>query len=160
MEPADGHSNRGLLCVKGKFAYKFINHPDRLTTPLIRRNGQFEAASWDEALDYVAENLKRIKEESGPDAIAGFSSSRTTNEDNYAFMKMMRSDRHKRRQLCPCLTRSTVAGLAITLGSGAMANSVAEVHEADVIFLIGSNPTEAHPVMGAQIRQARQQGPS
>lgn len=90
VEPADGHSNKGLLCVKGKFAYKFIGHPDRLTTPLIRKDGLLQDASWDEALDYVVERLKTIKEESGPNAIAGFSSSRTTNEDNYAFMKMMR----------------------------------------------------------------------
>ena len=90
VEPADGHSNKGLLCVKGKFAYKFIDHPDRLTTPLIRKDGELQPASWDEALDYVVDNLQKIKTESGPDAIAGFSSSRTTNEDNYAFMKMMR----------------------------------------------------------------------
>jgi formate dehydrogenase major subunit len=90
VEPADGHSNKGLLCVKGKFAYKFIGHPDRLTTPLVRKDGVLQPVSWDEALDVVADNLQRIKAESGPDAIAGFSSSRTTNEDNYAFMKMMR----------------------------------------------------------------------
>jgi formate dehydrogenase major subunit len=91
VEPADGHSNKGLLCVKGKFAYKFIDHPDRLTTPLIRKDGALTPASWDEALDYVVDSLQRIKVESGPDAIAGFSSSRTTNEDNYVFMKMMRA---------------------------------------------------------------------
>lgn len=91
VEPADGPANHGLLCVKGKFAYNFINHPDRLTTPLIRKNGVLTPASWDEALDYVAAGIKRIKDESGADAIAGFSSSRTTNEDNYAFMKMMRT---------------------------------------------------------------------
>ncbi len=91
VEPADGHANRELLCVKGKFAYKFIDHPDRLKTPLIRKNGTLEPAGWDETLDYIVANIKRIREESGPDAIAGFSSSRATNEDNYAFMKMMRA---------------------------------------------------------------------
>lgn len=91
VEPADGPANHGLLCVKGKFAFNFINHPDRLTTPLIRKEGVLTPASWDEALDYVADGIKRIRAESGPDAIAGFSSSRTTNEDNYAFMKLMRT---------------------------------------------------------------------
>lgn len=91
VEPADGPANSNLLCVKGKFAYRFINHPDRLKTPLVRKNGVLTSTSWDEALDYVAEGIKRIKAESGPDAIAGFASARATNEDNYVFMKMMRA---------------------------------------------------------------------
>lgn len=91
IEPADGEANRGLLCVKGKFAFNFIAHPDRLQTPMIRKNGELTEVSWDEALDFAAEGIRRIKKESGADAIAGFSSSRATNEDNYAFMKMMRT---------------------------------------------------------------------
>lgn len=91
VEPADGNANHGLLCVKGKFAYHFINHPDRLIMPLIRKNGLLEPASWDEALDYTATRIQAIKEESGPHAIAGFASARATNEDNYVFMKMMRA---------------------------------------------------------------------
>ncbi|HAN95494.1 MAG TPA: hypothetical protein DCQ17_07955 [Firmicutes bacterium] len=91
VEPAHGRANPGILCVKGKWAYHFINHPDRLKTPLIRKDGQLQPVSWDEALDYVVEGIKKIKEESGPDAIAGFSSARVTNEENYLFMKMMRA---------------------------------------------------------------------
>lgn len=91
VEPADGEANPGILCVKGKFAYRFIGHPDRLKTPLIRKDGVLEPATWDETLNYVADGIKRIKEESGPDAIAGFASARATNEDNYVFMKMMRA---------------------------------------------------------------------
>lgn len=83
--------NDGLLCVKGRFAYNFINHPDRLHSPLIKRNGVFEEASWDEALDYVAERLTAIKAEHGADAIGGFSCARATNEDNYVFQKFMRT---------------------------------------------------------------------
>mgnify|MGYP001037941176 CR=1 FL=1 len=90
VEPAVGEANPGILCIKGKFAYNFINHPERLKTPLIRRNGILEPASWEEALDFVAEGLQAIREESGPDAIAGFASARVTNEENYLFMKMMR----------------------------------------------------------------------
>ena len=91
VEPANGPANHGLLCVKGKYAFNFINHPERLTTPLIRKDGVLTPASWDEALDYVADGIKKIRKESGPDAIAGFSSSRATNEDNYALQKLMRT---------------------------------------------------------------------
>lgn len=91
VEPADGPANPGILCVKGKFAYRFINHPDRLKTPLIRKDGVLQPASWDEALDFVTDGIKRIKAENGPDAIGGWASARATNEDNYVFMKMMRA---------------------------------------------------------------------
>ncbi len=92
VDPADGPSNHGLLCVKGKFgSYKFIHAGDRLTTPLIKRDGEFVPASWDEALSLVAEKLGSIKNEHGADAIAGFSCSRSPNEDNYMFQKFMRS---------------------------------------------------------------------
>ncbi|MDD3921855.1 MAG: molybdopterin-dependent oxidoreductase, partial [Eubacteriales bacterium] len=156
VEPADGPTNRNLLCVKGKFAFNFINHPDRLTKPLIRKNGELVEAEWDEALDLIAQKIKAIKAESGADAIAGFSSARATNEDNYAFMKMMRAAIGTNNvdhcaRLCHA---STVAGLATTLGSGAMTNSIPETAHADVIFVTGSNTTETHPVIGAQIRQA------
>lgn len=91
-EPADGPSNNGMLCVKGKFgSYKFIHSSDRLKTPLIKKNGKFEEATWDEALNLVSSKFKDIKEKHGADAIAGFSCSRAPNEDNYMFQKMMRA---------------------------------------------------------------------
>ncbi len=83
--------NEGWLCVKGRFGYDFIKSPERLKTPLIKRDGKFEEASWNEALNYIAERLGDIKEKNGPDAIAGLSSARCTNEENYLFQKFMRA---------------------------------------------------------------------
>jgi predicted molibdopterin-dependent oxidoreductase YjgC len=83
--------NEGWLCVKGRFGFRFVNSADRLKTPLIKRNGKFEKATWQEALDYVADRLKEIKKQYGADAIAGLSSARCTNEENYLFQKFMRA---------------------------------------------------------------------
>ncbi len=83
--------NEGWLCVKGRFGYRFINSPERLTTPLIKKAGQFAPATWDEALDIVAKKLSGIKQKHGPDSIGGFSSARCTNEDNYIFQKFVRA---------------------------------------------------------------------
>lgn len=84
-------ANDGLLCVKGRFSWHFVQHPDRLKEPLIKENGRFREASWEEALDLVASRMKQIKQDHGPDAIAGFSSARCTNEDNYLFQKLLRA---------------------------------------------------------------------
>jgi predicted molibdopterin-dependent oxidoreductase YjgC len=86
-----GQPNEGSLCVKGRFGMDFVNHPDRLKTPLIRKDGELKEASWDEAFSYIAEKLAAIKKKHGPDSIAGFSSARTTNEENYLFQKFMRA---------------------------------------------------------------------
>lgn len=83
--------NEGWLCVKGRFGYKFVSSPDRLKHPLIKKDGEFREATWDEALDLIADRLKKIKREDGPDAIAGLSSARCTNEENYAFQKFIRA---------------------------------------------------------------------
>lgn len=161
-EGVDGPANRGMLCVKGRYAsYNFINHPDRLKYPLIKKNGKFERASWDEALSLITSKLTEIKDAYGPDAIGGFSCSRSTNEDNYLFQKMMRAAIGTNNvDNCARLCHApSVHGLAITLGSGAMTNPIRDILvNPDVIFLIGSNPTEAHPVIGIQIRQAVQNG--
>lgn len=90
INPCDGGVNKGALCAKGRFGYDFINHPDRLTTPMIRRNGRLEAVHWDEALDYCAEKLVEVLDRKGPDALGGLSSARCTNEENYLFQKFMR----------------------------------------------------------------------
>ena len=93
-KPANGPSNQGLLCVKGKFAYDFINHKDRLVHPMIRKGGKhspLERVTWEEALDFAAKKIKEVKDQYGPDAIAGFSSARTINEDNYLFQKFLRA---------------------------------------------------------------------
>ncbi|SEG08883.1 4Fe-4S dicluster domain-containing protein [Caloramator fervidus] len=91
VEPYFGEPNRGLLCVKGRFAYNFINHKDRLKTPLIKKNGKFEEATWEEAYDYIVGRLTEIKEKYGPDSIAGLTSARCTNEENYIMQKFMRA---------------------------------------------------------------------
>ena len=162
VEPLDGPANKNLLCVKGKFAsYKFVGSGDRLTEPLIKRNGIFEPASWEEALTLVSSKFNEIKAENGPDALAGFSCSRATNEDNYVFQKMVRAAFGTNNvENCARVCHSaSVHGLAQTLGSGAMTNPIADITEdVDMILLVGSNPEEAHPVIGAQIRQAIQRG--
>lgn len=159
-QPLYGPANKGLMCVKGKFGYDFINHEDRLTKPMIRKDGELQEVEWNEAISYIAEKMNAIKAESGADALAGLSSARCSNEDNYVFQKMMRAAVGTNNvdhcaRLCHA---STVAGLAISFGSGAMTNSIAEAADQDVVFVTGSNTTETHPVIGSLIRQAHLKG--
>ncbi|MDK2929886.1 MAG: formate dehydrogenase alpha subunit [Bacillota bacterium] len=161
VEPAkDGPANHGWLCVKGRFGYEFIHHPDRLTQPLVRRDGKLVPATWDEALDLVASRLGEVKRQHGPDAVAGLSSARCTNEENYVIQKFMRAAIGTNNidhcaRLCHA---STVAGLAAAFGSGAMTNSIDEILMADAIFVIGSNTTETHPVIALRVKEAVRQG--
>jgi formate dehydrogenase alpha subunit len=148
--------NDGSLCVKGSFGYDFVNHEERLTKPLIKEKGKFREASWEEALSLVAKRLGDIKAKHGADSIGGLSSAKCTNEENYVFQKFMRvcigtNNVDHCARLCHA---STVAGLAATFGSGAMTNSIAEVENADVIFAIGSNTTETHPIIGIRVLKA------
>jgi formate dehydrogenase alpha subunit len=148
--------NSGNLCVKGKFGLYFVNHPDRLTSPLIRKNGSLVEADWEEALSLVAERLGAIKKKHGPDAIGGLSSAKCTNEENYVFQKFMRAcigtnNVDHCARLCHS---STVAGLARAFGSGAMTNSMKELRFADCILVTGSNTTEAHPIIALEIKDA------
>lgn len=163
VEAADGPSNHGRLCVKGRFgSYKFISSPDRLTDPLIkdRSTGEFRMATWDEAMSLIAEKFTAIKNDYGPDALAGFACSRSANEDIYMLQKMVRTafGTNNIDNCARVCHAPTVAGLAITLGSGAMTNTIADItQKADVVMLVGSNPEEAHPVLGMQLRGAVQQ---
>lgn len=154
VEASTEHStSRGQLCVKGWNAFDFVNHPDRLTTPLIRKNGQLEAASWQEALDLIAARLKAIAAEYGPDALMFFSSAKTTNEENYAMMKLARAV-FKTNNVDHCARlchSSTVIGLVASLGSGAMTSSISCMEQADCFFVVGSNTTEQHPLIGTRI---------
>jgi len=148
--------NNGNLCVKGRFGMDFIASDKRLTEPLIKRNGKFEKATWEEAIKFVAERLGKIRSEFGADSIAGLSSAKCTNEDNYVFQKFIRAcigtnNVDHCARLCHA---STVAGLARAFGSGAMTNSIDELEKAGCIFVIGSNTTEAHPVIGLYIKEA------
>ena len=164
VEPANGPSNKNLLCVKGRFgSFNFVHSPERLKYPLIknRETGEFERATWDEALDLIASKFKEIKKQYGSDALAGFACSRSPNEDCYMLQKMVRCAFGTNNvDNCARVCHSaTVAGLAMTLGSGAMTNPIADItNDVDVIMLVGSNPEEAHPVIGMQIRQAVARG--
>ena len=148
--------SRGILCVKGRFGTDFVSHPGRLAHPMIRRDGELAQVSWDEALDFVAERLKQIKKKHGPDAIAVLSSAKCTNEENYVMQKFARAAIGTNNvdhcaRLCHA---STVAGLARAFGSGAMTNSIEDFDKADAIFVIGSNTTECHPIIGSAIKRA------
>ena len=163
-EAVDGPANHGLLCVKGRFgSFDFLHAGDRLTHPLIRdrATGQFRAAEWDEALEYTARRFLELKARFGPDALAGFACSRSPNEDVYLVQKMVRAcfGTNNVDNCARVCHSASVTGLSMTLGSGAMTNPIADItREPDVIFLIGSNPEEAHPVIGMQLRQAMQRG--
>lgn len=164
VEAADGPSNHGLLCVKGRNAsFDFVHSPDRITTPLIKNKetGKFEPATWEEAISYTAKRLMEIKEKYGNESLAGFACSRSANEDVYMVQKMVRTCfGNNNTDNCARVCHSaTVAGLAKTLGSGAMTNPIYDItHDVDTILLVGSNPEEAHPVVGMQIRQAVKNG--
>ena len=153
----EGHPvNCGSLCVKGRFGLDFVSSDDRLTKPLIRRDGELQPAEWDEALDLVTSKLQEIKANHGPDAIGGLSSAKCTNEENYLFQKFMRAAVGTNNvDHCARLCHSsTVAGLARAFGSGAMTNSIKELEDADCIFVTGSNTTEAHPIIALSIKAA------
>jgi formate dehydrogenase alpha subunit len=161
IEPSTTHPvNRGSLCVKGWNAYAFVHHPDRLTTPLIRRNGELRPATWDEAIGTVVERLRSIQKRHGVDAVMFASSAKATNEENYLLMKLARAVFNTNNiDHCARLCHSsTVVGLAETFGSGAMTNSIACVDQADLIFVIGSNTTEQHPLIGSRILTAARTG--
>ena len=164
VEPADGPANHGRLCVKGRMgSFDFVHAKDRLTTPLIRdtETGELREADWDEAITYTAERLKQIREKYGDESLAGFASSRSTNEDVYMVQKMVRTCfGNNNTDNCARVCHSaSVAGLARTLGSGAMTNPIGDITEdVDCILLVGSNPEEAHPVVGMQIRRAVDRG--
>ncbi|MCD6453290.1 MAG: formate dehydrogenase subunit alpha [Dehalococcoidales bacterium] len=150
-------SSRGQLCVKGRYGIdEFIHHPERLTTPLIRRKGQLSQATWDEALDLVATRLASYHQ----DEIGIISSAKCTNEDNYVVQKFARVALGTNNiDCCARLCHApTVAGLTQSLGSGAMTNSIGEIANARCILAIGTNTTSNHPVISFKIKQAVNQG--
>jgi len=152
--------NEGKLCIKGWNAHKFVEHPDRLKRPLIKKDGKFVETSWDEALSLVAQKLLEIKKNHGPDSIGLLSSARCTNEENYLMQKFARAivgtnNVDHCARLCHA---STVAGLANAFGSGAMTNSTPEFENADCILITGSNTIEQHPLIGGKILRAKDKG--
>jgi predicted molibdopterin-dependent oxidoreductase YjgC len=158
------------LCVKGRYGYDFVHLPERLTTPLVRQylldggqrqptegRGDWVAVDWNTALDMVATKLLQVRQESGPDAIGVLASAKCTNEENYLMQKLARQvlGTHNVDHCARLCHASTVTGLAMCFGSGAMSNTMQDiVEQARALFIIGSNTTEQHPVFGTMLRQA------
>ena len=154
--PEQGPANGISTCVKGKFGWDFVNSPDRLTTPLIREGQTFRPASWDEALSLVASRLSEIKATAGPDAIGFIASSKCTNEESYLMQKLARAvigtnnvDNCSRY----CQAPATM-GLFRTVGYGGDSGSIADVEQADLVIIIGSNTAESHPVIATRVKSA------
>jgi formate dehydrogenase alpha subunit len=152
--------NDGRLCVKGRFGYDFVHHKDRLTTPLIKKNGVFEKASWDEALSLIAERFNEIKSSHGPEALAGYASAKCTNEDNYLFQKFIRivfgnNNIDYCTRLCHA---STVTAMLRSIGDGAASNSIEEFSSTNCFFITGNNIIETHPVTATFIKQGKKKG--
>jgi formate dehydrogenase alpha subunit len=151
----DAPVNRGHACVKGRFAHGFVRSPDRLRLPLVRREGELVETSWEEAIGHVGAELRRIVSDHGPDAVAAISSARATNEENYLMQKLMRvgvgtNNVDNCARICHA---PSAAGLVASFGLSGGTNPFEDFDRADVFLLCGSNPTEAHPVVGARIKQ-------
>ncbi len=153
----NGSANHGHACVKGRFAHEYARSPERIQSPMLRQeDGSFAPIGWDEALEMVAKKLEGVVKEHGPRAFAGISSSRCTNEENYLFQKFIRTVVGTNSvDNCSRVCHSPSAfGLNKALGTGAGTNSFEDIEHTDCVMLVGANPTEAHPVYGARIRQA------
>lgn len=176
VEGRNGPANQGRLCVKGRYGFDYIHHPHRLTKPLIRREGVpktadfsmdpndidkvFREATWEEALAIATNGFKTIRDEVGPQALAGFGSAKGSNEEAYLFQKLIRTG-FKTNNVDHC-TRlchaSSVVALLECLGSGAVSNPVSDVEQAEVIVIIGANPTVNHPVGATWMKNAMRKG--
>ncbi|MCF6314336.1 MAG: formate dehydrogenase subunit alpha [Verrucomicrobiales bacterium] len=158
--PWDAETNGAHTCLKGRYAFRFYNHPDRLRTPLIRKNGELEEVTWDEAYDHIAENLKRIVKDHGADAVAGISSARCTNEENYLMQKFIRAVIGTNNiDCCARVCHSPTAwGMQKSFGTGAATNSIDDINVTECMLVVGANPTQGHPVTGAKIKQRAMKG--
>ena len=175
-EGRDGPANHNRLCVKGRFGFDYIHHPNRLTKPLVRLPGvkkdandqvdpanpftHFREASWEEALGIAAKGLVKIRDEKGPKALAGFGSAKGSNEEAYLFQKLVRTGFGSNNvdhctRLCHA---SSVAALFEGLSSGAVSAPFSAAADADVIWVIGANPTVNHPVAATFIKNATKRG--
>ena len=176
VEGRDGPANENRLCVKGRFGFDYVHNAERLTVPLIRKDGMpkhaddyvdpanpwthFRKATWEEALELAAGGLKRIRDQNGKHALAGFGSAKGSNEEAYLFQKLVRTGFGSNNvdhctRLCHA---SSVAALMEGVNSGAVSNQVHDVLKAEVIFLIGCNPTVNHPVAATWIKNAVKKG--
>jgi formate dehydrogenase alpha subunit len=162
--PFEAAPNYGMLCVKGRYGTDYVKHPGRVKTPLIRANRTegrsappvWREATWDEALDLVADELVRIVQENDGDAIAAYASAKATNEDNYVYQKVVRAllgtnNVDHCARLCHA---GSVTGLQLSIGSSAMSNSIAEMEDLEAFIVTGSNTTETHPVIANFLKRS------
>jgi formate dehydrogenase major subunit len=176
VQGKDGPANSSRLCVKGRYGFDYVSHKHRLTTPLMRKAGipkhkdfsvdpdnwrdVFREATWEEALDFAADGLSRVRDTYGKRALAGFGSAKGTNEEAYLFQKLVRTGFGSNNvdhctRLCHA---SSVAALMEGINSGAVSNQVRDVANSEVIFVIGANPTVNHPVAATFIKNAAKAG--
>jgi formate dehydrogenase major subunit len=158
----DGKANRGHSCVKGRFAWGYAHHQDRITTPMVRENidEPWREVSWDEAISFAAERLKAIKSQYGAAALGGITSSRCTNEETFLVQKLVRAGFGTNNvDTCARVCHSpTGYGLKTTFGTSAGTQDFDSVEQADVILVIGANPTDAHPVFASRMKKRLRQG--
>jgi len=158
----DGQANHGHSCGKGRFAFGYTTHKDRITTPMIRESihDPWQEVPWEEALEFSAKKLKGIQAKYGPDSIGGITSSRCTNEETFLVQKMVRAAfGNNNVDTCARVCHSpTGYGLKSTLGESAGTQTFDSVLKSDVIMVIGANPTEAHPVFGSQMKRRLREG--
>jgi formate dehydrogenase major subunit len=158
----DGKANRGHSCVKGRFAWGYAHHQDRITTPMVRASidEPWREVSWDEAISFAAERLKAIKAQYGAAALGGITSSRCTNEETFLVQKLVRAGFGTNNvDTCARVCHSpTGYGLKTTFGTSAGTQDFDSVEQADVILVIGANPTDAHPVFASRMKKRLRQG--
>jgi NADH-quinone oxidoreductase chain G len=152
--------NNGMLCSRGRFGYEFVGSKERLTTPLIKKNGQLEKATWEEAISLVASRLSDIRTKSGSDSIGGIASPRCTNEDNYVFQKFMRTTIGTNN--IDSTARTGFAGaqsfMENIFGQGATANIISGLANSDTVLVTGGDPTTVNPILGLQVRACSRKG--
>jgi formate dehydrogenase major subunit len=158
----NGHANHGHACVKGRFAFGYATHPDRVTTPMVRRsiNEPWQQVSWDEAIGHAASEFRRIQAKYGRDSIGGITSSRCTNEETFLVQKLVRAAfGNNNVDTCARVCHSpTGYGLKNTIGESAGTQAFDSVMKADAIIIVGANPTEGHPVFASQLKRRLRQG--
>ena len=158
----DGKANEGHSCIKGRFAWGYATHPDRITKPMIRASIQdpWQEVSWEVALNHAASEFRRIQEKHGRDSIGGITSSRCTNEETYLVQKLVRAAfGNNNVDTCARVCHSpTGYGLGQTLGTSAGTQTFKSVEKADVVMVIGANPSEAHPVFGSRLKKRLREG--
>ena len=152
--------NNGRLCVKGRYSHAYHRSPDRLTTPLVRDGGGLRPATWEEAIGFAARRLREIRDSHGPDSLGTMTSSRSTNEAAYLLQKLFRAVIGTNNTDCCARVchSSTAVALSLVTGTGAATASFVDIERASTIVIAGANPTEAHPVIGARLKQAALRG--